>query len=98
MTPPAKLKKTEMKGSTTQRLARYETAQEMIGLMAAMRSGWIGVEQSKPLPDLESIRQWRQERTDLLNQQEELRFDDTDAIENVVATCGPIVKAHFKQQ
>jgi hypothetical protein len=79
--------------NTTQRLARYETAQELCGMMAARRSEWIRDEELQATADLAKIEQWRRERAAYLNEGGSLLLSDVDAIERVIAVYGPLVRA-----
>lgn len=83
---------------TTERLATFETAQETLGMLISMRSGWIADEEAKPEPDLTSIAEWSGERDAFVDQEFSLRFTDTESIARVLKTYGPIVRAHFAAQ
>ena len=48
--------------TTTERLARFETAQETIGFLMALRTTWISDERAQPSPDLAKIACWNAER------------------------------------
>lgn len=82
--------------TTTEKLARYETAIEILGMMTAMRSAWIHEERHKNTPDESMIGCWEDEQMDFSLQDQTLRFSDSTGIERVIAEYGPIVKAAFK--
>ena len=81
--------------TTTERLARYETAQEIIGMMIALRSEWIGQERSKTEPDAQKIEAWLAEQDRLAAEEDGLSMDEADALDRVVREYGPIVRAAF---
>lgn len=81
--------------TTTEKLARFETAQHIIGMMVAMRSEWIDQEEQKALPDWKQIEQWEREQSEFADQDNALRFDDHDSIELVIESFGPVVKEQF---
>lgn len=81
--------------STTEKLARYETAQETIGVLIAMRSKWIYEEEQKPEPNQGLIRQWESEQDTFHDELNDLLIDDDDKIERVLNEYAPIVKAHM---
>lgn len=81
--------------TTTEKLARFETAQHIIGMMVAMRSRWISDEEKKLQPNRTQIAQWEQEQSKLDDQDNALLFDDSDGIEWVIASYGPVVKEQF---
>ncbi|GHU14439.1 hypothetical protein FACS189441_4080 [Betaproteobacteria bacterium] len=80
-----------------QKLARYETAQEALGLMVAMRSSWIARERDKPNPDTVKIEQWRSEQYEYGFAEEDLSLDDEAEIERVLATYSPLIRANFER-
>jgi hypothetical protein len=79
--------------NTTQRLARYETAQELCGMMAARRSKWIRDEELKAIADVAKVAQWKRERAQYMDEGDSLLFDDVDTIERLIAVYGPLVRA-----
>lgn len=81
----------------TEKLGRYETAQEALGMMVAMRSRWIHEETHKPDPDTAKIALWKNEITQFSDEDDTLSMARMDEVERVIKTCGPIVKAHFAQ-
>lgn len=82
--------------TTTQRLARLEAAQEVLGFLVAVRAEWISTERKKAQPDAAKIAQWEAEQTGFLDLEDDLRLDDLDAIEKVIATYGPEARKLFK--
>lgn len=84
--------------TTTEKLARFETAQHIIGMMVAMRSRWISDEEKKLQPNRTQIAKWEQEQSKLDDQDNALLFDDSDGIEWVIASYGPVVKEQFSTQ
>jgi hypothetical protein len=83
--------------TTTEKLGRYETAQETLGMMVAMRSRWIHEERQKQYPDTEKIALWKNEITQFSDEDDTLSMTRMDEVERVLATYCPIVKAHFAQ-
>jgi hypothetical protein len=81
--------------TTTERLARYETAQEVIGMMIALCSTWIEQELAKARPDRDLTATWEAERSQLTGQRHGLTLADDAAIDRVLAEYGPIVKAAY---
>ena len=84
--------------TTTERLARFETAQETIGFLMALRTTWISDEKAKPAPDLASIARWSAERDRYWDEQDALSYDDVAGIERVIKDYGPLVRAAVEQQ
>lgn len=82
--------------TTTDRLARLETAQEIISMMIALRSEWIGQEQASSLPDATKIQAWLAEQDRLAAEEEALSMDDASALDRVVREYGPIVRTAFR--
>lgn len=78
--------------TTTERLARFETAQETIGFLMALRSTWIADERAKRSPDLAKIAHWSAERDRYWDEQDALSYDDQAAIERVIINYGPLVR------
>ena len=81
--------------TTTEALARYETAQEILGMLAAMRTRWIYEEEKKDAPDDDKIAQWKKEQAYFRDEDKALLFTDSGKTERVITAYGPIVKAHF---
>ncbi len=79
--------------NTTQRLARYETAQWLCGILVARRSEWIRDEERKAIVDVAKVAQWKRERDQYLDEGDSLLFSDVDKIERVIAVYGPLVRA-----
>ncbi len=78
--------------STTERLARYETAKEIYNYLIAMRSAWIHEERSKATPDETVIAKLIAEQVELRQTSDALGYNDTAGIEHVISTLGPVVK------
>lgn len=81
--------------TTTQLLARFETAQEGLGLLMANRSRLIWDEEHKAQPDQARIDELKAERRELRQVRNSLDFDNQAHIEEVIATYGPQVKAIY---
>lgn len=81
--------------TTTERLARYETAQEIIGMMIALRSAWIAAELGRDAPDGTKVAAWETERSRLTGERQMLGMDDDGGIDRVLSEYGPIVKATY---
>jgi hypothetical protein len=77
----------------TEALARYETAQETLGMLAAMRTRWIYEEEQKDTPDVGKIAQWKKEQAYFSDEDDALLFTDSGEIERVITVYGPMVKA-----
>ena len=83
--------------SMTQRLAWFETAQEVCGLMGVIRRDWIRSEKRKEFPDQDKIRQWKEEAFNYEIEREDLRFDDIQEQERIFREYSPQVKAEFRK-
>lgn len=83
--------------TTTQLLARFETAQEGLGLLMANRSRQIWDEEHKAQPDQARIDELKAERRELRRVRSGLDFNDQAHIEEVIATYGPQVKAIYAE-
>ena len=83
--------------TTTEKLARFETAQDTIGMMVAFRSAWIHKERQKAKPDVNKIALWQAEKNQYSDEEYGLLFDDTKNIERIIDTYAPIVKADFSK-
>jgi len=81
--------------TTTQRLARLETAQELLCFLMASYAEKIHVENKSAHPDAAKIAQWEVERKNLFNLEDGLRLDDQAAIEQVIKEYGPIVRMAY---
>ncbi|MFG8764966.1 hypothetical protein ACEOVB_29675 [Pseudomonas aeruginosa] len=81
--------------TTTERLARLEAAQEVLGFLMAARSELIHNEGKKAKPDATKIEQWEAERNELFDLEDGLRLDDPAGIERVIATYGPQAREMF---
>lgn len=78
---------------TGQRLAKLETAQEILTALGSTRSGWIFEEKKKPAPDAQKIRQWTLEREDLADLRDSLTMNDMEQLQATISTYGPQLKA-----
>jgi len=83
--------------SMTQKLARFETAQETCGLMAVIRRDWIDEEEQKALPDQAKIQQWEEEERRFILERLNLRFDNVEEQERIFREYSPQIRAHFQQ-
>jgi hypothetical protein len=79
----------------TEALARYETAQETLGMLVAMRTRWIYEEEQRDAPDVGKIAQWEKEQAYFRDEDDALLFSDSGEIERVITVYGPLVKANF---
>ncbi|MCL6690132.1 hypothetical protein M8R19_15595 [Pseudomonas sp. R3.Fl] len=82
--------------TTTERLARFEAAQEVLGFLMAACAEWIYIESKKAQPDASKIAQWEAERTAFFDIEDGLRLDDQDSIEQVITTYGPVARRIFE--
>ena len=78
---------------TGQRLAKLETAQEILTALGSSRSGWIFEEKKKPAPDAQKIRQWTLEREGFSDLRDSLTMDDMEQLQATISTYGPQLKA-----
>lgn len=83
--------------NTTERLTRFETAQEALGMLIAARSELIYQERKKADPDVEKISLWEAETEALAAREEALRFGDAEEIERVITECGVEVRAIYSR-
>jgi hypothetical protein len=81
--------------TTIEALARYETAQETLGMLVAMRTRWIYEEEQTDAPDVGKIAQWKKEQAHFNNEDDALLFTDSVEIERVITGYGPLIKANF---
>ncbi|MGG5276318.1 hypothetical protein [Pseudomonas syringae pv. coryli] len=81
--------------TTTQRLARLEAAQEVLGFLMAARSELIYNERKKATPDTVKIAQWEEERNAFFDIEDDLRLDNEEAINKVIDTYGPQAREMF---
>jgi len=78
---------------TGQRLAKLETAQEILTALGSSRSGWIFEEKKKPASDAQKIRQWTLEREDFADLRDSLTMNDMEQLQATISTYGPQLKA-----
>lgn len=81
--------------TTTERLARLEAAQEVLGFLMAARAEAIHKEAQKPSPDSAKIERLEAERNNFFEIEDRLRLDDPDSIERVISEFGPAARASF---
>ena len=81
--------------TTTQNLARYETAQEALGKLIAHLSAKIHQEEMRPAPNTVSLAQWHAEQAQLMEEDAQLFFNDTQNIERVISVHGARCKAIY---
>lgn len=82
--------------TTTERLARLEAAQEVLGCLMAARAELIHHEGKKAQPDVAKIAQWEAERNALFDLEDSLRLDDSQGVEQVIVTYGPQAREMFR--
>lgn len=81
--------------TTTKRLARYETAQEILGFLIASYTTQIHAERQKASVDASKVAELQVEKQRLGGLEEGLTLKDTDGIEQIIATYGPKVREMF---
>lgn len=81
--------------TTTERLARYETAQEVLGFLMAGYTNLIWNERAKDCPSVEKINAWEAEHAAYFKIESSLRLDDEECIERVLSVYGPKAKAMY---
>lgn len=82
--------------TTTQRLARLETAQEILGFLMASCAEKIYIENKTPHPNVAKLAEWEAERKALFELEDGLRLDDQVTIDQVISTYGPAARAAFQ--
>jgi hypothetical protein len=80
-----------------ERLNRYETAQETIGLMMAMFTEQIQSEEQKSEPNSDTLQRLNAEFDRLDAELYGLKMSDDEAIQRVLDLYGPILKADLAQ-
>lgn len=83
--------------SYQERLNRYETAQETIGLMLAILTEEIQHEKQKAAPDANKLARLNADSERLDGELYGLRMDDEAAIQFVLDQYGPVVKADYER-
>ncbi|GHU14435.1 hypothetical protein FACS189441_4070 [Betaproteobacteria bacterium] len=86
-----------MKNVTMEQLARFENAQETLGMMVAIRTNWITQERRRDNPDNEKIACWQSERQEYEVMEDALRLDNEAEINRVLTTYNPQVRSAFEQ-
>jgi hypothetical protein len=81
--------------TTTERLARLEAAQEVLGFLMAARSELIYKEGKKATPDTAKIAQWEAERNTFFDIEDGLRLDNQEGVDTVISTYGPQAREMF---
>lgn len=81
--------------TTTERLARYETAQELLCFLFACTSTRLKEEEAKDPVATEVIAAIKAERRALNALEDSLKYENPEAIEQVIATYGPRVREQF---
>jgi hypothetical protein len=81
--------------TTTKLLARYETAQHIIGMMIGTRSAWISIEREKEKPDETKIEEWLGDQGRFTAEQHDLLITDDAKIDRAIAEYGTIVRAEY---
>jgi len=79
--------------ATGQRLAKLETAQEILTALGSTRSSWIFEEKKKPTPDYQKMQQWKLEREAFSDLRDSLTMNDIEQLQTTISTYGPQLKA-----
>jgi len=82
----------------SERLARFDMAQAILGYLMAACSERIYFEGRKAQPDAASIGRWETERDAYFDLDDALRLDDQAGTEQVIATYGPLAQAISRKQ
>ncbi|MEJ8317421.1 hypothetical protein [Pseudomonas oryzihabitans] len=83
--------------TTTQKLARFETARFALESLMANCSRLIYAEEAKPEPDQACVDHLRARRREYRRLRNGLDFDNRRQIEDAIATYGPQAKAAMPQ-
>lgn len=78
--------------TTTDLLARFETAQETIGILIAGLAHQIGCERSKSEPCPILLKQWEAEQARLADEEDRLRLHDEAEVARVLEFYGPAAR------
>ena len=81
--------------TTTERLARLETAQELLGFLIASLSKEIHDERRKPSPDAAALDALVAKKNELADLEDRLSLDDVAQVEYVIQNLGPEVRSQF---
>jgi hypothetical protein len=82
--------------TTTEKLARYETAQEILSKLIALQAGLIHREEQKPDPDMAKVQQINAQMTIYMEEGAKLFFDDSSNIERIISNYGPVAKVAYQ--
>jgi hypothetical protein len=82
--------------TSTEKLARYESAQEILSKLIASQVVLIHREEQKPDPDLAKVQQLKANMTMYMEEDAKLFFGDSDNIESIVSKYGPVAKAAYR--
>lgn len=82
--------------TTTEKLARYETAQEILSKLIALQVGLIRREEQKSDPDLAKVQQFNAQMTIYMEEDAKLFFNDSDNIERILSNYGPVAKVAYQ--
>lgn len=81
--------------TTTERLARLETAQELLGFLIASLSSEIHAERQKTAADPAAVEALQAKKNELADLEDRLSLDDVATVERVIQVLGPEVKSQF---
>ena len=81
--------------NTTEYLARYETAQNILSVLIAVNCETIYQQQQKQSPDSVVIALCESQNSQYLDEDEKLYFRDDVNIERIIKTYGPKAKGLF---
>lgn len=73
-------------------LTRYEVAQEILGLMMALRSHEAQRERERPAPNLSRVAALEAEQSQFAADIQELMPDDYHAVDRILSLYGPQVR------
>ena len=81
--------------NTTQQLARYETAQHILGMMIVGCSKELDRQLQQPVPEGSIIEKCESDIAKYIEEEAQLFFRDAVNIERIITTYGPRVRALF---
>ena len=79
--------------TTTERLARLETAQELLGFLIASLSSEIHTERQRATADPSRVKSLQTKKNELVDLEDNLSLDDAETVERVIETFGPEVRS-----